>query len=173
MLDVVERWEQTAALFSQRLAAVRPEQWALPSPCSEWDVRQLVDHAVGVQARFGGMLGLTATTVAWDTLRPALSARFSAPGTLEMSVDMPGLGRFSGAQVVEICVNDLLIHTWDLARSVGGDEALPEPLAAACLAWLETLPEEVLRGGRYADAQPIPEGSGAQARMLAFAGRRP
>ena len=43
------------------IAAVRPEQWDAPTPCTEWNLRQLVNHLVEVNyslaARFGGQIG--------------------------------------------------------------------------------------------------------------------
>lgn len=171
MSEVVERWEQTAELFSHRLEAVREDQWELPTPCSEWNVRQLVDHAVDAQARYSGMLGVSPATQDWSDIRPAISAQFALPAMLEMSVEVPRLGPLSASQIVEICVNDLLIHTWDLARSIGADEMIPEPLAAACLSWLQAISEQGLRAGRYADIKPSGDGAAMQAQMLALAGR--
>jgi uncharacterized protein (TIGR03086 family) len=171
--DVIARWERTAAIFSDRLHEVRDDQWGLPSPCSEWNVRALVDHAVGTQARFGGVLGVEVAGAGWDHVRPAMSARLAAPDVLDATVDVPGLGPLPAEQIVEICVNDLLIHAWDLARSIGADETLPVPLVSACLTWLEALPAQVLRSGRYAPAHTVDASASPQARMLAFAGRQP
>lgn len=173
MSDVVRRWRQTAQLFSRHLESIGPEQWAIASPCSDWDVRQLVEHAVGTQAYFASMLGVKPAANEWDNVRTAMEAVFADPNSLEVTVDVPGLGPMPATQIVEICINDLLLHTWDVARSIGTDETLPEPLASACLAWLKGLPEAVLRTGRYAEALPIDEAANVQAQMLAFAGRQP
>lgn len=173
MNDVINRWNQTAALFSSRLQAIQPHQWDAATPCSEWNVRQLVDHAVGVQARFGGMLGMQAEGADWDKVHSAFSNYLRSSDSLDGNVDVPGLGQMSKAQILEICTNDLLIHTWDVARAVGADETLPEPLASACFTWLQSLPEAMLRSGRYSRAQRVGPEAGLQAQMLAFAGRQP
>ena len=35
--------------FDRRVRAVHPEQWANSTPCTEWDVRALVNHVVTEQ----------------------------------------------------------------------------------------------------------------------------
>ena len=39
-------YETAVAHTRQRLAAVSPDQWDAPTPCTEWDVRHLVTHLV-------------------------------------------------------------------------------------------------------------------------------
>ncbi len=175
MEDVVRRWSETAALFSDRLKDVGAHHWDLRTPCSEWNVRQLVEHAVGTQARFASLLGIGIEQAGadWAVVRSAMATRLTEPDALAATVDVPGLGPLSAEQIVEICANDLLIHTWDLARAIGADEALPADSVSACLAWLRGLPEPVLRSGRYAEAQLIDATADVQTLMLAFAGRQP
>jgi len=33
--------------WAARVAAVKDDQWGDPTPCTEWSVRQLVNHVVG------------------------------------------------------------------------------------------------------------------------------
>ncbi|WP_406099706.1 maleylpyruvate isomerase N-terminal domain-containing protein [Streptomyces sp. NBC_01013] len=43
--DIVDLYLRAASEFGRRLRSVRPEQWTAPTPCAEWDVRHLVNHA--------------------------------------------------------------------------------------------------------------------------------
>lgn len=50
----IDLWRQAADAFDQRYNAIGDDQWQQATPCTEWQVRQLVDHAVGVQQSLGG-----------------------------------------------------------------------------------------------------------------------
>ena len=41
---IIDRYVLASTEFGRRLRAVRPEQWTWPTPCGEWNVRQLVNH---------------------------------------------------------------------------------------------------------------------------------
>jgi uncharacterized protein (TIGR03086 family) len=69
-------------------------------------------------------------------------------------------------------IGDALIHTWDLARAVGGDEHLDPDLVPLVSVGLEHLSPAMRAPGRYGDAIEAPAGADAQTRMLALAGRR-
>ena len=83
----------------------------------------------------------------------------------------PGLASF--------LIGDRLIHTWDLARSIGVDDTLPPDAVAATMAGLHHAPSEFLRNpnplGIRMMGQPVdvPADASDQDKMLAFAGRRP
>ncbi|MDT5131321.1 MAG: hypothetical protein QOE41_632 [Mycobacterium sp.] len=37
-------------------AAVRPDQWQAPTPCTEWNVRDIVNHLVAVNLAFAALI---------------------------------------------------------------------------------------------------------------------
>ncbi|MBO0879969.1 MAG: maleylpyruvate isomerase N-terminal domain-containing protein [Mycobacterium sp.] len=41
---IVARFVSSSGAFGQKLAAVGPGQWNWATPCTEWNVRQLVNH---------------------------------------------------------------------------------------------------------------------------------
>ena len=51
----MEGLEQLWASTGQLLGEVRASEWLLPTPCADWDVRQLAAHIAGGQSGFEGM----------------------------------------------------------------------------------------------------------------------
>lgn len=176
MAGPADNWRAAAAEFDARYKAIAKDQWEASTPCSEWNVHQLVAHAVGTQAAFGGALGGDAPADAdWKTARAAMEAAISSPGATDGIINFPPLGGdVPKAMVLGICTTDLLIHTWDLARAIGANEQLPEDLVAGAHHGLQSLPAEAIRvPGRFDAVTEVPDDADAQTKMLAFAGRKP
>jgi uncharacterized protein (TIGR03086 family) len=173
--------------FAQRLVLVQPDQWSAPTPCTEWDVRALVNHVVGGNHRYVMLLlGATATEV--DATRAVdhlggdpmasfvasaaeLSAAFREPGAMDRTAHHPA-GERTGAQLIEMRVLDVGVHTWDLARAIGADESLDPDVIAFALNL-----QDIFEAGREHGSFAPPPGKapvdfGAQARLLDLAGRR-
>ena len=116
---------------------IGPEQWAAPTPCSEWDVRRLVAHLTGMNRVFVALLNdepipRPPSAVAdvdaigaFEDSAAALQAVFDRPGALERTYVGP-LGTATGAERLQIRLYDLLAHGWDLAQATGQPAALPE-----------------------------------------------
>jgi uncharacterized protein (TIGR03086 family) len=174
--------------FTQRLALVRPDQWGAPTPCAAWDVRALVNHVVGANRRYTMLLhGATADEV--DATRTAdhlgddpvasfvatateLSAAIREPGAMARTAQHPA-GERTGAQLLEMRVLDVAVHTWDLARAVGTDEALDPDVVAFALTLEDTFEAGRERGAFAPPQREAPLDLSAQDRLLHLSGRRP
>lgn len=140
---IVELYEHTSRQFGLRVAAVPVDGWDRPSTCSEWTVRALVNHVTRGNLNY---IGLTEGATAAEFLRlrdadalgadPQLAYReawqgcaaaFARPGVLDRIVDYP-LGRIPARQALAVRTADTVVHTWDLAHSVGADETLDPKL---------------------------------------------
>jgi uncharacterized protein (TIGR03086 family) len=195
-VDVVERFRQACAGFGVVLGAVQSGQWAAPTPCPDWDVRQLVNHVTrgnlnyrdlvrgGSAAEFlrrrdADALGTDPGRAFASSVR-LCAAAFAAPGALDRVVDYP-LGPLPGRRALAVRTADTVVHTWDLARAVGADETLD----AGLVGWLDEHREQV-----YADLPETPAdaasthrffgpavaavaGENAQDRVLRWMGRTP
>jgi uncharacterized protein (TIGR03086 family) len=190
-MDMMEALSVAETHFERRLRTVSEGQWELPTPCDEWNVRALVNHVV-LGARFyaqllGGCSRETATAMLeWDIVGDgdalALSIEeeakchqaFHAPGALDVVCNHPW-GDVPGTMALRNRVCDLLFHTWDLARAVGGDETLPpEPVE---LVW-EYVQAMARRLGPQTGFKDLASGTvdasaPLQVRMLDAWGRRP
>ncbi len=174
MSNPAELWTMAAEAFDARFKAIDKTQWGAATPCSEWTVHDLVTHATGVQASFGGAIGATiAEDADWKTAYAGMKELLATPGALDGTATHPAFGEVPKAMLVGIATNDLLIHTWDLARAIGADETLPAPAVAAAYAGLQQLPAEAIRvPGRFDNAVDVPADADEQTKMLAFAGRK-
>ena len=182
---------EAVELTGRLVAGVRPEQWRLPTPCPEWDVRQLVDHLVLGQQLYVRVLrgepfeeALTAVRADPDRLGsdPAaahdesgreLVSLFAGPGVLERTVRVP-FGTVPGVVALHLRVTESLVHGWDLATALGvpfdPPAALVEPELSFSRPMLAQVPPErrVFAPSRSTDeaARPIE-------RLVALLGREP
>jgi uncharacterized protein (TIGR03086 family) len=176
-VDIIDRYERAAHGFTARLDAVGDDQWSSPTPCTDWDVRQLVDHVIEVQRAIPEGLGTAVTDGAdpkatWTAVRDGAMAVLRKPGVLEQT--MPGR---SGEVPVEmslgIRLGDLIVHTWDLARATGGNERLDADTAAIVLERLRPNDEVLRSTGTFGPKVEPPPGADAAVELLCFTGRRP
>ncbi|KZB83454.1 TIGR03086 family metal-binding protein [Amycolatopsis regifaucium] len=181
--------------FSDRLRAVPDTSWDNPTPCTEWNVRELVNHMIQGSRIYTALLGggSSAEFMAAldqvsldggpaDTFRNAVAecrAAFHSPGALDRVVDYP-FGPVPGRQLLGLYVVDAVTHTWDLARAVGLEERL-DPSTVRWITdnfdWIYHGVSEspILAGSRYygpPTETPAPEAS-EQDRLLHAMGRRP
>jgi uncharacterized protein (TIGR03086 family) len=162
---------------------IRADQWSAPTPCTDWTVRRLVDHLIGMNRVFAALLAdrpppprPPADHVEDDPVgayrdsAAALQAAFGRPGVLERTYHGP-LGTASGAERLEIRLYDLLAHGWDLAQATGQPADLPDDLAEQSLAFARTQLTGQARPGRFGPAQVVAEQAPAIDRLAAFLGR--
>lgn len=175
------------AEFDRRVRAVRADQWRDPTPCTEWDVRALVDHLVVEQLwapllldgatiadvgdRFDGDQLGDDPVAAWESAAAAAREAFAAPGALRRSVELSYGHRPADGYCQEMTM-DLTVHAWDLARGIGADERLDEELVREVLGFIEPQVEELTGTGLFAPPVAVGEDTDAQTRLLALLGRR-
>lgn len=183
----LDRFHRSVSGFTERLAAVRDDQWALPTPCSDWDVRALVNKVCSEQ-RWMALL-LDGTTIeqvgtsldgdllggdpleAWEAAVVETARRLRRPGILDEVVTLTS-GPTSVARFCDEVAADTLVHTWDLARAIGANERLPVDLVSEAMTIVEpwVVPEGV--PGMLAAPLPVEEGADRQTMLLAMLGRR-
>lgn len=159
---IIDRYVQAGTEFGWRLHAVRHEQWSWPTPCSEWNVRQLVNHmtrgnlsyvhlsqggacADFLRMRDADALGTDPFGAYAESVALCVSA-FGRPGALDRILDYP-LGKITGAQALAVRTTDSVIHTWDLAQAIGADDTLNPEL----ITWIDDHMAEI-----YADLTETP-----------------
>jgi uncharacterized protein (TIGR03086 family) len=168
--------------------AVRDSQWAAPTPCSEWNVRELVNHVVGGNQLYAGILsGRTtledarrspavdllgdAPLTAYRDSADAVVEAFSQPGALERTVTVV-FGTVPGLVALHLRLTDVLVHGWDLARATHQTTSYPDHVVEQELqfsaAAVKNIPPERTP---FAPPQPVDDGAPAIDRLAALLGR--
>jgi uncharacterized protein (TIGR03086 family) len=128
------------------LGNVTREQLGRPTPCGDWQVRDLIDHIVGATDFFADVaeLGSSPEDREWpgyadgdfsasfeQQARRAVTA-FSAPGAMERIMLLP-TGPAPGSRCVQVATGEIFVHGWDLARATGQAVPADEGVARALL----------------------------------------
>ncbi|MFE2046401.1 TIGR03086 family metal-binding protein [Streptomyces sp. NPDC059477] len=165
--------------------AVQEQQRSASTPCTEWNVQQLIDHLVAGQRAFAVVMGAelpvavpdadAAPEPLKDTFRTsaaALVSAFETPGALERMVQAP-IGEVPGAVALHLQTVEHLVHGWDLARSIGQkalfDDTTVEREIEFARGLLEQLPSGP--GAPFAPYRNAPEDAPALDRLAALLGR--
>lgn len=178
----VDDLSQAGAAIAALLDDLEGEHWSRPTPCTEWDVRGVVRHLVGMNLVFtalleGGPLPDRDAdplgddpVAAYRSSLDGLVTAFSAEGVLDRSYASP-MGSATGAERLQIRLYDLLAHGWDLSRATGRPLRVADDLAAHSLAFAEVQLVGQSRAGRFAEPQPVAPDAPAIDRLAAFLGR--
>ena len=186
MTDLIALFNGSLDRFLDRVARVDDGQWSMATPCTEWSVRDLVNHVTYEQLwaphlvagetvaevgdRYGGdVLGSDALA----TARSAADGSQTAFG----AADLDATVHLSYASVpcreyLTQMLTDAEVHGWDLAVATGQDPTI-DPAVAAVLLPVATEQEDLLRGsGMFGELQSVPHDADDATRLLAVLGRR-
>ncbi|MEV0741814.1 TIGR03086 family metal-binding protein [Streptomyces sp. NPDC050549] len=176
-------------LVGETLAAVRPEQYALATPCPDYSVRDMANHLVSVLRRLtvmgtgGSFMSVPhfAPDVADGQWAEALAvsrkefdAVWSDDAVLGREIGLPW-GPVPGVAAAVIYTNEFVLHAWDLVKATGQTPVWdPEMLAAPLAAMHHAVPAEP-RGGQvpFGPVVEVPEDAPGIDRLVGWYGRRP
>src|SRR5690349_2296711 len=175
MDELVDHHRGACDGFATVADAIPADGWSAPTPCTEWDARAVVEHVIGFhEFLLLRPMGVRANrprddeAARWHATSAALFAALEADGAIDRTTELPGGGTSSPRTMLAALTTDVLIHTWDLARSAAIDVALDPELCARAL---RTPPTP--SPGMIEPAVPVPDDAGTQARLVAAYGRDP
>ncbi|MBV2153246.1 TIGR03086 family metal-binding protein [Kitasatospora sp. SUK 42] len=179
-------FSEAVAAFGERIRLITPDQWDTPTPCTDWSVRDLVNHLVNellwvpellmgatiaeVGDRFDGDLLGDDPVATWTKAAEAAVQAWAVPGATELTVHL-SYGDASGQYYLDQLTTDLVIHSWDLAEGIGRHTRLPEELVDFALGQF-TGYGDLSGSGLFDKPVTVDADAGPQARLLALAGRR-
>jgi uncharacterized protein (TIGR03086 family) len=172
------------------VAKVTPEVLGAPTPCADWDVRAVLEHATNVVAMFAGTASRTGVPTelpsdagkwvsdpvpTFERVTKTTLAAWSEPGALEGTCCLPTGREVPASIAIQIGFIDALVHGWDLAKALDLDPTLDPALATAALEASRMIMSDHLRGPNGAFGAEVSVGSTASPtdQLVAFLGRRP
>lgn len=183
---VAELHQRAEAWFGTLVHQVADDQWTLPTPCADWDVRALVNHVVGealwtqplmegrtieeVGDRFDGDVLGGDPAGSWDDAANRARAAVDAPGALDRTVHL-SFGDTAAADYVAQLFADHLIHGWDLAQGIGAADTMEPELVAACARWFDAVEPMYRESGAIGPRPAVDPGADAQTVLLSRFGR--
>jgi uncharacterized protein (TIGR03086 family) len=182
--EIAVRHLRACERFGDAVAAA-DGKWSEPSPCIEWDARGVLEHVIG----FHDVLLLRPLNAKPDRPRDdplqrwlvtyrALGTVLTRPGFCDALVAVPAVGnnpatQLDAASLVARITQDVLVHTWDLARAAGANDRLDRELCEHCLRRLPPESQALVSSGMWGPAVDVGNDADPQIQLLARLGRDP
>ncbi|MFC4006379.1 TIGR03086 family metal-binding protein [Nonomuraea purpurea] len=165
--------ERTSTL----VRSLSDDQLALPTPCSEYDVKELLNHLEWAMSGFESLAGgggfpppkeytgdfperAERALKAWD--RPQ-----AWEGTSEALHGLPMI------MIAKMFLVDVVVHAWDLSKSVGRPFEVDDETVAAILAFAEESAPMRKGSAAFGDPVEVPADAPAFDRAVGLLGRDP
>lgn len=186
MADPVELFRRSVGRFADRVDRIGDGQWSASTPCTDWDVRALVNHVAYEQMwaphlvdgetieqvgdRYDGdVLGAdpkaTFRTAAERSIAAFAGADLDAPVHLSFG-DTPC------REYLLQMLTDSEVHGWDLAVGTGQEATIDPEVAALLVPSVVEQEALISASGLFAAPVPVAHDADPATRLLALLGRR-
>src|SRR5438067_8217382 len=168
---------------------VKPDQLGNSTPCTEWTVKDVINHVVGGATMFsecveqgsvpderlgelmaGDNLG-DDYKGAFHTASKRAQAAFNAEGALQKIVKLP-FGEMPAGIALNIAIMDVMTHAVDIAKATGQTIDDDEIINTALEVGRQLITDDFRSPGIFDAEQPAPPNASAGDKLLAFAGRK-
>lgn len=168
---------------------VTPDQYALPTPCQDWDVRGLVNHLThwsAVISESRARKERPADEPAEDTdytegrdwpaffaerVERAVAA-WGEPGAWDGEITLVS-SPMPAQTIGTMLFAELVLHGWDLAAATGQTLTVPDEVAAAALRGVRGMAELGRQWGAFGDEVAVPADASPLVKAIALSGRDP
>jgi uncharacterized protein (TIGR03086 family) len=192
--QLLPMFQKAQQAFTDRVHAVREDQWSAPTPCEDWNVADLVTHLIdehlwatplmhGHDLDSAGKVvegtrrlpvegGVGANLVEqWDEAVTASADAFTEPGALQHSVAL-SRGSTPVPEYLTEMISDLTVHGWDLGTAIGYPEAMPNDLAEFVQEAMKDV-GDLSESGMFKPPVDVPDDAPAIDKLVAATGRQP
>ena len=182
--------DEARAMLRTAVAGVPADGWQQTTPCAEWNVTQVLQHAALDQEVWAALVGGTGTsgenpfapsgrlgTEPLAYTEAALDASVRAWAAIaedagQVPTPLPQ-GPMAPAAAAGAAALDAAIHAWDIAMATGQGSPLNPELARALTPVAQSIVEPLRQYGAYAQALEPSAGADDAAVLLSYLGRRP
>jgi uncharacterized protein (TIGR03086 family) len=187
-MELLTAFDTAFTEFDRLVHETGGDQWDDPTPCTEWTVRDLVNHLVAehlwaprlldgetvaeVGDRYDGDVVGDDPVAAWERAGAGSRPAFHRGGALDGRVDTSG-GPTPADEYAWQMTMDLTVHGWDLARGLGTESRMPDDLARALYDAFAPQVAAWQGAGVFEPPVELPEGAAPQDRLVALLGRDP
>lgn len=190
-MDPLTTMERVITESRRLVDGITPDQLGNPTLCTEWTVRDVLNHVTGGATYFGmvaeqgsvpdeivgqllgggeNLLGAD-YKAAFNAAADKAMAGFSQPGVLEKIVKLP-FGEMPARVALNIAIFDVSTHNCDIAQATGQQIEDTDVLATALEVGHKVVQPEMRTPGFFDAEKPCSGSAPADQRLLAFAGRR-
>ncbi|MEO3890343.1 TIGR03086 family metal-binding protein [Nonomuraea sp. B5E05] len=162
--------------MSKLVTEIGEDEFALPTPCADYDVKALINHLEWGASLFeslaqdGEFLPQKEYTGDFPDRVERMLAVWARPESWEGVSQGMGLPK---SVLAHMALTDLVAHGWDLARATGRIYEVEEETAAALLAFAQQMAPTGRERGAFGEEVPVPESAPALDRFLGVIGRDP
>jgi uncharacterized protein (TIGR03086 family) len=184
-VDPINLFQRAVDQTGRIVAGVKPDQLGDATPCSDWKVRDLLNHLIACVKMFDGSAQTkpfdpsafgednvgTDPAASYDAAASTLRATIAKPGIIDNAWTMP-FGEVPGPVGAGFATLEISQHGWDVARATGQQIDFDPEVTDAAFATARLAPPEVVRtqgvfGPEIECSNDVP----AQDQLAAFLGR--
>jgi uncharacterized protein (TIGR03086 family) len=174
MTDNATLLAQAVGQTNAVIAAIPPGKGHAPTPCTEFDVTQLVQHATMIADRVAAAITPARAQLStnWEQARAQLRPLL-ADAAVDRVVDLP-FGRMPLGAALGVYVGEFVTHSWDLAVAIGRADLLSSDLGTQALAMVTArIPESPRAHTPFKDVVRVPADAPVYDRLAGWMGRDP
>jgi uncharacterized protein (TIGR03086 family) len=190
-MNLYDAFEASTKSTRDFVSAINQAQLGLPTPCTAWDVHNLLNHLLGTLSLGAALLSSTAPVVAmepgglpasdlvgddplmaYDRGAQKLLDTAQRTGMLEGTRQTP-FGEMPVAMLAGFTTLDIAVHGWDIAKATAQSAVLDNSLAGHVLEFARMAVTPDTRAPRIGPEIPAASGASLTAQLVAFMGRQP
>ncbi|MFD6392175.1 TIGR03086 family metal-binding protein [Nocardia sp. NPDC060259] len=189
-MSETERVARAAEPLSKLLRTITPDRLAAPTPCTEFDVRALLNHllfwgpsligaarkeAIAPPAAAESEVDLTESdwAAALDTQLDNLATAWRNPDAWQGVTHMGGPMQLPAPLVGGMVVGELIVHGWDLSRALGATARWDDDLLRYAFDETAATADQGRQMGIYGPEIPVAPDAPLLDRVLGLTGRDP